>query len=70
MYQSAFRHHQQTRQFTIRYTERFGWEVIDQTDARIVRRAVYKDWHRVERALALIRTEEEALEKRGWQKTA
>lgn len=70
MYQSSFTYDRQTRQFTIRYSERYGWEVLDAADARVVRRAVYQDWHRVERAMAMIKSEEVALERRGWQKTA
>jgi hypothetical protein len=70
MYQSSFRHDRQTRQFTVRYTEHAGWEVVDAADARIVRRAVYQDWHRVERAMAMIKAEEDLLRRAGWRQSA
>jgi hypothetical protein len=70
MYQSSFRHDQQTRQFIIRYTERSGWEVVDSTDAHVIRRVVYQDWHRVERARAMIKHEEARLRMAGWRETA
>jgi hypothetical protein len=70
MYDSALRNaHQQVRRFTIR--ERgHGWEVVEQTENTIVKRLLLSDWHRVERAMATIKNEEAALQKRGWQKTA
>jgi hypothetical protein len=70
MYQSSFRYDQQTRHFTVRYTERFGWEVLDATNAHVVRRAVYHDWHRVERAMAMIKYEEALLRRAGWRESA
>jgi hypothetical protein len=70
MYHSSFRHDRQTRHFTIRYTDRAGWEVVDAADARIVRRSVYHDWHRVERAMAMIKAEEDLLRRAGWRQSA
>jgi len=70
MYQSSFKYDHQTRQFTIRYSERFGWEVVDAADARVLRRAVYQDWHRVERAMAMIKYQEELLRRAGWRESA
>jgi hypothetical protein len=34
-----------------------GWEVREERDNGIVRRATYTDWHRVERAIGLHGTE-------------
>lgn len=69
MYQSSFKYDRQTRQFTIRYSERFGWEVLDAADAQ-VRRTVYQDWHRVERAMAMIKYQEALLRRAGWRESA
>ena len=70
MYQSSFKFDRQTRQFTIRYSEQHGWEVLDAADARVVRRAVYQDWHRVERAMAMIKYQEALLRQAGWRESA
>lgn len=70
MYDSALRNaHQQIRRFTIRQRGA-GWEVLEESDSTVVRRVVLSDWHRVERAMATIKNEEAALQKRGWHKTA
>ena len=37
------------RRYTIEPTDT-GWEVREEHDSQIVRRAFYQDWHRVERA--------------------
>ena len=66
MYTRSLRKEFHTRMFTIRPAGASGWEVRDQTDGSIVKRAVYDDWHRVERALALFQREEEALRAGGW----
>lgn len=39
-----------THRFTVTRGE-IGWDVREERDSRVVRRATYTDWHRVERAL-------------------
>jgi hypothetical protein len=43
-----------------------GWDVRDEQDSRILRRVVYHDWHRVERASLAFSLEIQALLERGW----
>jgi hypothetical protein len=66
MYSRVLRNGQQIRRFTVVDTGTSGWEVQDQTDASTVKRRVFADWHRVERAIALFESEEEVLRGRGW----
>ena len=55
------------REYSIRSTEGSGWEVTLEEDRRLTRHVRYRDWHRVERALALFRREVADLEARGWE---
>lgn len=42
----------------------------DENDRGILKRVIYKDWHRVERAIAIFEQEEAELEAAGWVKIA
>lgn len=44
-----------------------GWEVRQENDSRVVRQALYQDWHRVERVRRAFVTEVAALRAEGWQ---
>ena len=55
------------RQYSVRSTERAGWEVRLEEDRRLTRHVRYHDWHRVERALALFRREVAHLTAHGWE---
>jgi hypothetical protein len=55
-----------TRQFLIRDTGAGGWELTEERDQTRVRTVKYTDWHRVERAVALIGLEVAGLEREGW----
>ena len=44
-----------------------GWEVRVEEDSRLIRRACYTDWHRVERAVSRMRTQADELEQSGWR---
>jgi hypothetical protein len=55
-----------TRRFVIARADAWGWEVREEEDSRIVRAARYSDWHRVERARALIDLQVSALAGEGW----
>jgi hypothetical protein len=58
------------RRFTIRESGGDGWEVREEEDSRVIRHVLYRDWHRVERALQRIDEQVVDLEKRGWQTPA
>jgi hypothetical protein len=55
-----------TRCFSIRDAGIQGWELTEEQDHRPVRTVRYTDWHRVERAAALINLEVADLERSGW----
>ena len=69
MYATSLRKQLQLRRFTIRHV-RPGWEVRDENDHEVLKQVIYKDWHRVERAIAMFEQEEAALEASGWVKVA
>ena len=43
-----------------------GWHVMEHADSRVVRNAVYTDWHRVERARRAFVVEMSSLRDAGW----
>jgi hypothetical protein len=55
------------RRFTITEAIGEGWEVREEADSQLVRRAHYRDWHRVERARMRIEEQVSELEDRGWR---
>jgi hypothetical protein len=67
MFTKTLTHAGHTRSFEVQAREADGWEVSVKEDTRIVRRMLYSDWHRVERALSAIRREVAALEDQGWR---
>ena len=54
------------RQFSVRHAGAAGWEVREEIDERPVRISQYFDWHRVERAIALIDRMADDLQQDGW----
>jgi hypothetical protein len=60
--------HQQghTRKFSVSDRRRDGWEIRAEEDNRVLKHAVYTDWHRVERAVSMFNLEIDELERRGW----
>jgi hypothetical protein len=56
-----------TRDYSIASTGTEGWEVRLEEDRKLRRLDHYRDWHRVERALASFEREVEELTARGWQ---
>ena len=46
-----------------------GWEVREERDSQIVRKAHYQDWHRVERARRVFVSKSDGLLAEGWQET-
>ena len=67
MFSIALRHEQHTRQYAVSASQPSGWELTLQEDLERVKRVHYEDWHRVERAVAVVRLEIEELTSRGWQ---
>lgn len=55
-----------THNFSIRDAGVEGWELTEDLDRKRVRTVKYTDWHRVERAAALINLEVADLEREGW----
>jgi hypothetical protein len=66
MYARLLRKAAHVRRFTIRDSGTSGWEVLDEQDTRVVKSAIYDDWHRVERAKAAFAVEAASLRDAGW----
>jgi hypothetical protein len=66
MYERTYRKAEQERRFSIVDAGSEGWEVRDERDHEVVKRVVYDDWHRVERARMNFRWEGEKLKDAGW----
>jgi hypothetical protein len=60
-------HADHTRYYSICSAGTEGWEVRLVEDRTLRRLNHYRDWHRVERALASFEREVEELTARGWQ---
>ena len=66
MFEKKFTHRGHTTKFSVSEGGD-GWEVRVEEDSRLIRRACYTDWHRVERAVSKMRTEADELEQSGWR---
>ena len=66
MYTRSLTYAGHVRRFSIREAEGEGWEVREEQDSQLVRRARLTDWHRVESALRAMTREVNALEESGW----
>ena len=51
MFEKKLTHHGHTTRFSVTEGGE-GWEVRVEEDSRLIRRACYTDWHRVERAVS------------------
>ena len=67
MFDLRLRHADHTRSYSICSAGSEGWEVRLVEDRTLRRLNHYRDWHRVERALASFEREVEELTARGWQ---
>jgi hypothetical protein len=67
MYQRVLRKASTTRRFTITHLRSQGWDVREEQDSRVLRRSVYQDWHRVERASLAFSLEAQSLIANGWE---
>ena len=66
MYARTLRKAEQEHRFSIIDAGAAGWEVRHELDQRVVKRVLYDDWHRVERARMAIAQEAETLKDAGW----
>jgi hypothetical protein len=66
MFVKELTHAGHTRRFIISDAVPEGWEMRVEQDSAIVRRVLYTDWHRVERALSSLVREVSDLENCGW----
>jgi len=55
-----------TKRYSISQLKESGWEVKLEEDRELKRSRYYRDWHRVERALAGFRQEVSELTAHGW----
>jgi hypothetical protein len=56
-----------TKRFTITEAGGLGWEVTEEQDSAVVRRILYTDWHRVERAWSAMAVHVSELQRAGWR---
>ena len=66
MYERRLRNDTHERHFLIRLTASDQWEIIEETDQVIVRRACSDDWQRVERASMVFDIAAANLQALGW----
>jgi hypothetical protein len=66
MYARMLRKASRTRRFTITHLPSAGWDVREEQDSRVLRRVVYQDWHRVERASLAFALQAQSLIESGW----
>jgi hypothetical protein len=67
MFSIALRREQHTRQYAVSASQPSGWELTLQEDLERIRSVHFEDWHRVERAVAVVRLEIEGLTATGWR---
>ena len=69
MYARTLRKADHERRFFIVNAGSSGWEVRHEQDRDVVKRVLYDDWHRVERARMAIAAEAEILKRAGWNES-
>jgi len=65
MFARALHKDKHKKRFSIVQTGHF-WEVLEEQDSLVIRRMVYDDWHRVERAKRVFTQEVASLCQAGW----
>jgi len=70
MFSIALQHDRHTREYAVTPSGGSGWELTLQEDHRTTRQVHYTDWHRLERAVAVVGLEVDALTARGWRVAA
>jgi hypothetical protein len=67
MFSVILRNADHIRRYTVSLHTAAGWVVARERDGESPQRKIYRDWQRVERALALFRWEVSQLTAHGWQ---
>jgi hypothetical protein len=67
MFSIVLRNAASTRRYSISAHNESGWEVVLERDGESPHHVCYRDWHRVERTLAMFQLEVSDLTARGWQ---
>jgi hypothetical protein len=65
-YSRQLQHAGRTRSFVIVNRKSGGWEAREEDDRQVVKRVLYNDWHRVERARRAFAQRILTLQKEGW----
>jgi hypothetical protein len=65
-FEKHLKYQDQTRRYSIATTNT-GWEVREERGNKVVRKELYRDWHRVERVRQSIVVELNALREEGWR---
>lgn len=65
-FEKHLRYLDQTRRYSI-VPASTGWEVREERDSEVVRKELYRDWHRVERVRRSMVTELDELRAEGWR---
>ena len=66
MFSIILRKADQIRRYSVSSANEAGWQVTSERDGEPPHQTCYRDWHRVERALAILRLEVSELTARGW----
>jgi hypothetical protein len=66
MFAVSLRRAEHTRHYSISPSKDSGWDVRLEEDQRLTRHVHYRDWHRVERAIATLTLEVADLTAAGW----
>jgi hypothetical protein len=69
MFSVVLRKAEQVRRYAITNRQSGGWQVTFELEGK-TRQVHYNDWHRVERALAMVKLEVNELIAHGWRPTA
>jgi hypothetical protein len=67
MFEIVLRKADETRRYSVSALADSGWEVVREYQAEPPHHVCYRDWHRVERALAIFQLEVSELTQRGWR---
>jgi hypothetical protein len=70
MFSLSLRNADHFRHYSVHRVQGAGWEVKHEEDRALVQRAIYQDWHRVERACAVFALQVSELTAQGWQVVA
>ena len=66
IFTKRFRSQEHTRCFVVDKTSERGWEVREEQDDEVVKRAWLQDWHRVENAMMRFALQAGQLQSAGW----